>query len=49
MKGNFFNNELILSLLDDIEVSSGQLKRSDESVVDPQCLLKIEVTFFYFD
>ena len=33
--------ELIVSFLDDIEVSSGQLKRFDESVVDPKCLLKI--------
>ena len=41
--------ELILSFPDDTEVSSDQLKRFDESVVDPKCLLKIEVIFFCFD
>ena len=33
--------ELIPSFPDDIEVSSGQLKRFDESVVYSKCLLKI--------
>ena len=30
-----------MSFPDDILVSSDQLKRFDESVVDPKCLLKI--------
>ena len=33
--------ELIVSFPDDIEIFSGQLKRFDESVVYPKCLLKI--------
>ena len=33
---------------DDIEVSSGQIKRFDESVIDPKCLLKVEATSFCF-
>ena len=40
--------ELILSFPDDTEVSSDQLKRFDESVVDPKCLLKIEGTSIFF-
>ena len=38
--------ELIFSFSDDIEVSSGQLKRFSESAVDPKCLLKVEVNPF---
>ena len=40
-KANFLIMELIMSFPDDILVSSDQLKRFDESVVDPKCLLKI--------
>ena len=40
VKGNFFNN--------DVEVSSGQLKRFNQSVIDPKCLLKIPATSFCF-
>ena len=40
VKGNFFNN--------DVEVSSGQLKRFNQSVIDPKCLLKIAATSFCF-
>ena len=32
---------------DGIEVSSGQLKRFDESVVDPKLSLKIEATLYF--
>ena len=38
-----------MSFLDDIEVSSDQLKRFDKPVVDPKCLLKIGATSFCFD
>ena len=48
-KAHFSIMELILSFLDDIEVSSDQLKRFDKSVVDPKCLLKIGATSFCFD
>ena len=48
-KTHFLIMVLFLSFPDDIEVSSDQLKRFDESVVDPKCLLKIEVIFFCFD
>ena len=41
--------ELIVSFPDDIEVSSGQLKRFNESVIDPTCSLKVEATSFCFD
>ena len=34
---------------DYLEVSSGQLKRFNQSVIDPKCLLKVEATSFYFD
>ena len=37
-----------MSFPDYIEVSSGQLKRFNESVIDPQCLLKVEETSFCF-
>ena len=40
--------KLILSFPDDTEVSSDQLKRFDESVVDPKCLLKIQGTSIFF-
>ena len=36
-----------MSLSDDIEVSSSQLKRFDESIIDPECLLKIAATSFF--
>ena len=41
--------ELIASFPDDIEVSLGQLKRFNKSVIDPKCLLKAEATSFCFD
>ena len=41
--------ELIVSFPDDIEVTSGQIKRFKESVIDPKCLLKIAATSFCFD
>ena len=47
-KANFLIMELILSFPDDTEVSSDQLKRFDESVVDPKCLLKIQGTSIFF-
>ena len=40
-KTNFLIMELIVWFPDDILVSSGQLKRFEESRVDPKCLLKI--------
>ena len=40
-KVNSLIMELIVSFPDDIEVYSGQVKKSDESVDDPKCLLKI--------
>ena len=46
VKGNFLIMELIVSFPDDIEVSSSQLKRFNESVIDPKCLLKIAATSF---
>ena len=39
VKGKFSNN--------DIEVSSGQLKRFNQCVIDPKCLLKIAATSFF--
>ena len=33
----------------DIEVPSGQLKRFNQSLIDPKCLLKIAATSFCFD
>ena len=38
-----------MSFPDDIEVSSGQLKRFNKSVIDPKCLLKVDATSFCFD
>ena len=46
---NYLIMKLIASFPNDIEVSSAQLKRLDESVVDPKCLLKVSVTSFCFD
>ena len=40
-KVNSLIMELIVSFPDDIEVYSGQIKKSGESVDDPKCLLKI--------
>ena len=37
-----------MSFSNDILVSSDQLKRFDESVVDPKCLLRIYATSFCF-
>ena len=42
----FLIMELNVSFPDDIEVSSSQLKRFNESVIDPECLLKIAATSF---
>ena len=39
--------ELIVPFPDDTEVSSGQLQRFDESVVDPKLSLKIEATLYF--
>ena len=44
----FLIMDLIMSFPDDILVSSDQLKRFDESVVDPKCLLRIYATSFCF-
>ena len=41
--------ELIVSLPNDTEISSGQLKRLNESVIDPKCPMKVEATFFCFN
>ena len=40
VKGKFFNN--------DIEVSWGQLKRFNQALIDPKCLLKIAAISFCF-
>ena len=48
-KASILIMELIVSFPDDIEVSPGQLKRFDESVDDPEYLLKTEATSFCFD
>ena len=45
-KAYFLIMELIVSFPDDIEVSSSQLKRFNESVIDPECLLEIAATSF---
>ena len=45
-KANFLIMELIVSFPDDIEVSSSQWKRFNESLFDRECLLKIAVTSF---
>ena len=47
-KANFLIMELIVSFSDDIEVSSGQLKRFNESVTDPKSFLKVEGKSFLF-
>ena len=49
VKGKFLIMELIVSFPDDIAVSSGQLKRFNESVIDPKCLLKVKATSFCFN
>ena len=36
VKGKFFTNGVNLSFADDTEVSSGQLKRFKESLIDPE-------------
>ena len=41
--------DLIVSFPDDIEVSSGQLKRFNEPVIHQKCLLKVEATYFCLD
>ena len=48
-KAIFLIVELIISFSDDIEVSSGHLKRFSEPVIDPKCLSKVEVTSICFD
>ena len=47
VKGKFFN--IIMELIDDVEVSSGQLKGFYKSLIDPKYLLKVEATSFCFD
>ena len=49
VKGKFFTTELIVWFPGDIEVFADQLKRFNESVIDPKCLLKIAATSFCFD
>ena len=49
LKGNFLIIELIVSFADDIKVSLSQLKRFNESVIGPKCLLKVQATSFCFD
>ena len=39
----------MVSFTEDIKRSSGQLKRFNESVTDPKCLLKVETTSSCFD
>ena len=41
--------ELIVLLLDATEVSLGQLKRFNESVIDPKYSMKVEATSFSFN
>ena len=41
--------ELIVSLPMTLEVSSRQLKKRNESVIDPKCSMRVEVTSFCFD
>ena len=48
-KAKFSIIELILFSPDDIEVSLGQLKRFNESLIYPKYLLKVEATSFCFD
>ena len=48
-QANFLIMDLIVSFLVDIEVSSGQLKRFNESVIDPKRLLKVEATSLHND
>ena len=48
-KASFLIMELIVSFPYDTKVSSSQLKRFSESVIDPKCLQKVEVTSFSFD
>ena len=48
-KAIFLIMELIVSFSDDTEVSSAQLKRFNESVIDPKFLLEVETTSFCFD
>ena len=43
-KANFLIVELIVPFADDIKISSGQLRRFNESVTDPKCLLKVGTT-----
>ena len=38
-----------MELIDDVEVSSGQLKGFYKSLIDPKYLLKVEATSFCFD
>ena len=45
-KATFLIMELIAWFPDDIEVSSHQLKRFNESLIDPKYLLKVEATSF---
>ena len=48
-KGSFLIMKLIASLPNDTEVSSGQLKRLSESVIDPTCSMKVEATSCCFN
>ena len=46
LKTNFLRMELIVSFPDAIEVSSSQLKKFNDSVIDSECLLKTAAASF---
>ena len=46
-KANFLLMKLVVSFPDDIKVPSSQLKRFNEPVIDPKCLLKVEARSFW--
>ena len=48
-KTKFLIMKLLVSFPDDSEVSLGQLKRFNKSVIDAKCLLKVEATSFCFN
>ena len=47
-KANFLIVKLIVSFPDHIEVSSGQLKTFNESVIDPKCYWKLELHLLFW-
>ena len=48
VEGNFLIVDLTVPLPNGIKMSSGQLKRFNEFLIDPKCLLKVEATSFCF-